>query len=453
MSTISEYPFILIITPRYPPSHLAGSELRARKMALWLTANSYIVEVICIEDAQPGQTDQIMRVDDTIHEGVTVHRLHISYTKGVNGFRQSYEHKDIAQYLEEFMLSKRPNIVHLISGNKVSGATLEVAQRLGVPTVVTLTDYWFICPQINLTRSNGHLCGGPYSALDCTRCLLGKSRRFRLPEELFPRFTDLAWSFFAKYAKKHFSFYKEVERRQQFLLEVLNQADAVISPTLSLQSRFVKAGMTTPLYLVRHGLMLHELGIDDAWPKSDSDLIRFGYLGRLSYTKGVDLLLEAFAKLSQEYENVSLTIWGQIEPDSQYCQELQNKGATIIRCDFRGSYEPKQLGEIFQDIDVLVMPARWPEIGPFVIFEAFAAQTPVIAARIGNIPEIVLDGRNGILFTPNSLDGLIKSMLAFIEEPELCNQFRESIPPVRSDNDEMKETLAVYKQVWECISG
>ena len=57
-------------------------------------------------------------------------------------------------------------------------------------------------------------------------------------------------------------------------------------------------------------------------------------------------------------------------------------------------------------MDVVVVPSIWPENSPFVIHEAFLAGVPVVASRIGGIPELVEDGRNGLLFPVGDADRL-----------------------------------------------
>ena len=63
----------------------------------------------------------------------------------------------------------------------------------------------------------------------------------------------------------------------------------------------------------------------------------------------------------------------------------------------------------FETCDVFVMPSRWEGFGLSAL-EAMRAGRPVIASRVGGLPEIVVDGINGILVTPNSVDELVKAM-------------------------------------------
>ncbi len=378
-------------------------------------------------------------------EGILVHRLHLTHTNTLTAFHYAYKHPDIADCVERLIQSWKPDLVHLISGYLVTPAAIAVAHALGVPSVVTLTDYWFVCPRINLIRSNQEPCGGPYDALDCTRCLLSESRRYRLPEQAFPAVAKLVWRFLARGAGNRLSLYREVARRSQHLCNLLNRADAITIPTNSLRSRLVAAGIQDRFILSRHGLVLDEIGIQPGDTKSESTLLRFGYLGSITHNKGVDLLVEAYARLAKQFENISLEIWGDTTTQPKYVSLLQERMTSLPRAAMRGLYQPRQLGGIMRDIDVLVVPSRWPEIGPFVVLEAFATRTPVIATRLGNMLELVDHEENGLLFEPNSADDLYVQMRRWIEDPGLRQHLNAGIPKVRTHAEEMAEILNIYQ--------
>lgn len=444
---------VLIVTPLYPPDSVGGTQLHARKLAHWLTTQGVTVQVVCVGNIERGAKDALVSEKREVVEGILVHRLYLTHTNTMTAFRHAYEHPDIADYLERLIQSWKPDLVHLISGYLVTPAVIVVAHALGVPSVVTLTDYWFICPRINLIRSNQEPCGGPYDALDCTRCLLSESRRYRFPEQAFPALANLAWRLLARGGANHIALHREVARRSQYLCNLLNQADAITIPTNSLRSRLVGAGIQDRFVLSRHGLVLDELGIQPGVAKSPSGTLRFGFLGTVIHNKGVDLLVEAYARIAAQHNNISLEIWGDTSTQPEYVRLLQEKLDSLPRAAIRGRYQVQQLGEIMRNIDVLVVPSRWPEIGPFVVLEAFATQTPVIATRLGNMIEIIDHNRNGLLFELNSVEDLYFQMRRLIEEPDLHMRLKAGIPEVRTHADEMTEVLGVYHDLLQSHVG
>src|SRR5207247_9451405 len=85
--------------------------------------------------------------------------------------------------------------------------------------------------------------------------------------------------------------------------------------------------------------------------------------------------------------------------------------------------------------------------GPLVIREAFAAGGPVVASRIGGIPETVTDEVNGLLFEPGDVDDLARQLRRLIQEPDLLPRLRDGIPAVRSIEEATRETRAIYESL------
>ena len=96
-------------------------------------------------------------------------------------------------------------------------------------------------------------------------------------------------------------------------------------------------------------------------------------------------------------------------------------------------------------IDVLVVPSIWPENSPLVIREAFLAGVPVVASRIGGIVELVDDGVSGLLFDAGDVDGLHRALQRLVDEPALLPALRRGIPPVRTIEDDVRQTRAMYE--------
>jgi glycosyltransferase involved in cell wall biosynthesis len=212
----------------------------------------------------------------------------------------------------------------------------------------------------------------------------------------------------------------------------------------------LRAGIRDRFYLSRHSIEPPELGIEVDQEKTTSNSLRFGYLGNLISGKGVDLLAAAYARLSAEYGDVSLAIWGSAEGQLSYHAQLRDALDGVPGVYFCGKYQPSQVGDILRNVDVLVVPSRWPEIGPFVVLEGLAARTPIIGTRLGNIPELVQHDVNGLLFELDSVPELYAQMRRLVMEPSLLASLRAGILPVRTTDDEMNDLLDVYSLVTSC---
>ena len=90
--------------------------------------------------------------------------------------------------------------------------------------------------------------------------------------------------------------------------------------------------------------------------------------------------------------------------------------------EFAGFLDTQKMAAFYRNARFLVLPSKWFEVCPMVIIEAMSNGLPVIASRIGGIPEIVEDGVTGVLFEPGNSEDLAEKMKLLWENPELCRQ-------------------------------
>jgi glycosyltransferase involved in cell wall biosynthesis len=88
-----------------------------------------------------------------------------------------------------------------------------------------------------------------------------------------------------------------------------------------------------------------------------------------------------------------------------------------------------RIGEALDWADYLVVPSVWWENSPVTIREAYHCGVPVIASRLGALPEKVVEGVTGLLFTPGDADALARVLRRTLEEPDLLPALRRGLPP------------------------
>ena len=152
------------------------------------------------------------------------------------------------------------------------------------------------------------------------------------------------------------------------------------------------------------------------------------YLGRLSRNKGIDVLLEASSVVFQHDGTVCLVIAGE---DAGEFSRLRQRCTTLGLADrvfFLGGVTDQQATWLLRHAVVVVLPSRYGEAEGLVLVEAMAAGSPVIATRVGGIPDVVQDGVNGILVEPGSTGQLVDAMLKVLRDPSLRDRMRMSNP-------------------------
>lgn len=131
----------------------------------------------------------------------------------------------------------------------------------------------------------------------------------------------------------------------------------------------------------------------------------FIYLGRLSREKGVRFLLEAWGGL-----DAPLLIAG----DGPERALLERSAPSNV--SFLGTVPPERGTELVREARCLILPSIWYEGAPRSIPEAYAAGVPVIASRIGGIPEFVDHGRSGFLIPPGDQSALRQAVTRLMHD-------------------------------------
>lgn len=149
-----------------------------------------------------------------------------------------------------------------------------------------------------------------------------------------------------------------------------------------------------------------------------ADATNIVYVGRLSENKGVDLLLKAMPSLQREFPSARLTLVGGGTPGGDaYVEHLHELVAGLGlsgSVEFEGYLDSS--APYFSHADVAVIPSRFSEPFGRTAVEAMMLGAPVVAARTGGLPEIIEDGRSGMLFECDSVEDLALKVGALLRD-------------------------------------
>jgi len=182
-------------------------------------------------------------------------------------------------------------------------------------------------------------------------------------------------------------------------------------------------------------------------PSNPSTRLRIGYLGQFAPHKGVHLLLAAFQKLTERPDSCELALHGRISDATLYERELLRIARGDPAITFAGPYPNHEVGQVLNDLDVIVVPSLWYENRPTVIVEAHATGTPVVAARLGGMAELIKHNENGLVFKAGSVEGLTEQLQRLLDEPMLLPQLRSGIRPVPTVEEETATLTSVYESL------
>jgi len=142
------------------------------------------------------------------------------------------------------------------------------------------------------------------------------------------------------------------------------------------------------------------------------------FAGTLSPLKGVHYLLEAFAAVAARFPNAVLHLAGPA-PDRAYAGDLRRQSAGLAlqgKIRFHGPLDQTRLAGLFAASWFSVLPSLSEGLAR-VIIESMAAGTPVVASRVGGVPDLVRPGETGILVEPRNVVPLAEAMEWMIENP------------------------------------
>lgn len=186
--------------------------------------------------------------------------------------------------------------------------------------------------------------------------------------------------------------------------------------------------------------MLHSYG-DPSVKKQDYIL----FFGRISPYKGVEYLLKAMEKVHEKHSDVKLIIAGKPNYDIQW-EVYRGIDYIEIRDRF---IELDELADLIRGAKFTVCPYT-DATQSGVVYSSFALNTPVIATRVGGLPEMIDDGVTGIIVPPKDEKSLADAMLYYLDNPEYLRLHSENIAAsARNGKGSWKkiaeEYIAIYK--------
>ena len=408
---------ILHIVHQHPPDKVGGVELYTQAISRALAQRGHGVAVFYRRDA-PGWGLEHRMEEDGVHiyavwAGPAGPARRFLYT-----FHNPWIHQALIRVLDEFC----PDVIHIQHLMGLPVSLMDAVRQRSVPFIVTLHDYWWLCPNAQLlTNYSGEVCEGP-RYWNCARCMLVRAG---LPG-LWPTIPFLAglsaW-------------------RNRLLRAVLERASVLIAPTEFVRRWHVDHGvLREKIIVLPHGL---ERPVLSSTPSRTADgTIRFAYIGSLSWQKGVHVLVEAFSRVCGKAE---LWIAGDESFDLAYVSRLKALATPNVR--FLGRLDRKGVWQTLTQADVVVVPSLLYEAYSFLISEAFAAGLPVLASRLGALADRVRDGVDGLLVPPGDVAAWRAAIQRLLDEPELLARLRAGVQPPMTMEEHVERLEELYSKV------
>ena len=428
---------ILIGVHGFPPLENGGAERRAERTALGLVSRGHRVTVLV---SAPGPAAAVSR---STRDGLDIWRSEWMPVTPDQPFVWTYDRPDRHAFFADAIATAHPDLVHVFSGYGSTAAAVRAAVAAPVPTVVSLTDFWWLCERVTLVTSSGVRCEGPSPAA-CGRCHAEMRRRYRWLDRLAPGIAARFWRAAAAGRGPGGAEVTHFEQRIAHQRTVLGNVSAVVVPSAYVARQHVHLGLdASHMTVTRQGVVAP----DDLPTRVPDAALRVGYLGQIKPHKGVDLLLGAWRRLTGAHPR-RLTLWGDASGEPGYAASLRaDIAAQGNGVAWSGEIHGHEVWEALANLDVVVVPSRWAENSPNVILEAQALGIPVVGARIGGIPELVRHDDNGLLFEVDSAGDLARQLQRMLDEPDLVSRLSARAVAPKTFEHELDELERIYRRL------
>lgn len=414
---------ILFVCHDFPPYKYAGAQLYAYYLALALTKNSCQVDVF-YPVAQSARKDEaekeLYSVSCKEFNGLRVYEITIPDQN--ENLYQAFYNPQIEQAFRELLLREKYQIVHYHLLHRLSATLPLISQELKIKSVATLHDYWLLCIRGHMIDNNFLECSGPATYEKCCKCQFG---------EIKPEFLE----YFQTRIKLTKAGYAAIDHK--------------ISPSGFLADVHSDYGFVKPQILP-----LGWLTYPEQKRIVNPAKVVFGYLGQVVSRKGLDILLQAVRII--ELNNWQLKIYGEIyEP--WYYEKIKPIIENHPNISYHGGYDNSAMSQIFDEIDVFIMPSR-RENYPLTLIEALSAKIPAVASDVGGVREMMTDGKEGFIFKNGDVMQLKSILENILSQPQLIAQMKNSIGSLKTIEDNSNEMYNIYhnlikqkKVVFACI--
>jgi glycosyltransferase involved in cell wall biosynthesis len=427
---------VLQVIHGYPMRYNAGSEVYTQGLSQALAAR-HEVHVFTRQENAFLPEYAVQRETDPSDPRITLHVINMARA------RDGYRHPGVDDAFAALLDRVRPEVVHVGHLNHLSTSLVFPARHRHIPVVLTLHDYWLMCPRGQFIQmyprdptDNWAVCGGQDDHKCAVRCY---SRYFGGS----PEHRDADTAYWTGW----------VGRRMAHVREVCEAVDVFIAPAMYLLRRFRdEFGIPEEkLVYLDYGFHLDRLKRRE---RAEGEPFTFGYIGTHIPAKGVDQLIRAFAEIDGA---PLLRVWGRdrgVETAGLKALALELPGSAGGRVQWMGEYRnPDIVPEVFNRCDAIVVPSIWAENSPLVIHEALQAGVPVITADYGGMAEYVHHGENGLLFTHRDSGSMARQMQRLASDPSLASRLGRRGYAQSADGNvpDMEEHSLAVEQIYRSL--
>lgn len=230
------------------------------------------------------------------------------------------------------------------------------------------------------------------------------------------------------------------------LLDALRLADRITTVSRAMLEELlqIEPDVADRASVIYNGLPMPATDRDDL-PFSEPVVL---FVGRLVPEKGADLAIRALPMVLRSCPRASLWIAGD-GPERPSLEHLAREHEVEDRVSFLGWIAPDQVHAMMNRATCVVVPSRWKEAFGQVALQAAQMKRPVVATRVGGLPEVVADG--GIVVDPEDPDALAQGIREVLLDPERSVRMGEIAHRRAADTFGWQRYLGEYERLYRSL--
>lgn len=433
---------ILIVGIDKLTSFYGGGQVYVKNLVTDLSAHQHDVSYMSIACADIALPERLWSSCANIKELQLI--VPANWCAGCNPSGKSHVTDEIASIFKEL----RPDVVHAHGCKELACLG---ADRAGIPYIVTAHHGGIVCPAGALLNHRDEICTLPADQDVCISCCVRNIRgsKLWLPLlRLIPLDVQLRLGRWLR-ARRFMYFITplgtlalSIQDKIAAIKTLRRHATRLIAPSRAIRDALVRNGISAQkVDVVPHGIPL--LKRQPLRPDFGKGPIRFLFVGRISYVKGLHVMFAAFAGLPPAAYELHIVGGAVTKPEQRYMAKLRQRYASV-NAIWHGTKPHEEIPQHLVECDVMVHPAVFLEVYGLTIAESLSVGRPVIATRCGGAEMQIRNGENGLLVKPNDAVALRQAIRSIMNEPARLRIMANHIDGVISIERHVKELEKVY---------
>ncbi|MCB0075970.1 MAG: glycosyltransferase [Anaerolineales bacterium] len=368
---------IAVVVNTFPPFYAGGAEVSAFHSSRAMQRLGYEVEILVVSNRATTERDERYN-----YEGLPVHLLHRQRTVRTawSDLFDPHAYRAVLSEIE----TRQFDLLHIHNVSQSTLAPFVAAKRAKVPVVNTLHDLWLTCANNMRFQADGTYCDPALFPDGCGNCY------------------------------QRYDYWAAVPYRRRLMQRLTDNVALFLAPSQAIIERHVECGFDRDRFrLLRLGFEQQPLPAPSHATvrqilATQNDFHTIVFAGGGTHIKGSSVVAAALPRLFEQDERLRVVIAGGGDP--AVLDQLRHYEP---RLQLLGHVPFQEMPALFGAADLTLLPSIWHENSPVIIFESFGGGTPVLASRIGGIPELIQEGITGFLVPPSDPEALATAVQHF----------------------------------------